>query len=97
MSKFHAWNIKVGACIGLWTFLKKIFKFRKSLYGEEGSKDKEVKESTDTTNTGDKTTGTVEQMVAHLKALQKGKHTLELACCIFSDQRVRGLGYMLLI
>ncbi len=40
--------------------------------------------------------GTVEEMIQQLKNLQKGKHTLDLACCIFSDTRVRSLGYMFL-
>ena len=45
---------------------------------------------------GDKTSGTVEHMMKQLKALQRGKHTLDLACSIFADARVRTLGYMTL-
>lgn len=39
----------------------------------------------------------VESLLDELKALQKGQHTLDLACTIFGDLRVRTLGYMLLI
>ena len=93
MSKFHAWNVKVGSLMSLWTFLKKVFKYRKALLGgTDDDKDDDPAPAAE----GDTSSGTVEHMMQQLKALQRGKHTLELACCIFADARVRTLGYMTL-
>lgn len=45
---------------------------------------------------GDGGSNSLEALAAKLKALQRSKHTLELVCDIFSDFRVRKLGFMCL-
>eukprot|EP00435_Cladocopium_sp_Y103_P035031 s1250_g9.t1 len=91
ISKFHLWNLKFGACRRLWSFLKKIYTFRKVQQGSEDIQveDPHAEEPIPTNNS-------LEELAARLKVLQKSRHTLDLVCDIFSDFRVRKLGYMCL-
>ena len=93
ISKFHLWNLKFGSCRRLWTFLKKIYEFRKVQQGSEdlGQEDGEDEASTPANS------NSIEALAAKLKAMQKSRHTLDLVCDIFADFRVRTLGYMRLI
>ena len=89
ISKFHLWNVKFGSCRRLWTFLKKIYHFRKVQVGSEGQEEEGEAEQQ-----GDGSSNSLEALAAKLKALQRSKHTLDLVCDIFSDFRVRKLGFM---
>ena len=43
----------------------------------------------------DASSNSIQNLLQSLRKLQAEKHTLELACSIFQDTRVRQLGYML--
>ena len=51
----------------------------------------------DKPKTEDPQDASVHTLLKQLGKLQKSQHTLDLACSIFSDSRVRQLGYMLLV
>ena len=91
ISKFHLWNMKFGALRQLWTFLKKVYTFRKVQEGTEDIHTEEPEEEKPIP-----TNNSLEELAARLKALQKNRHTLDLVCDIFADFRVRKLGYMCL-
>ena len=90
-SKFHMWNLKFGSCRRLWTFLKKIYAFRKV---QQGSEDVVPEEGEDDEPALPVNSNSIEALAAKLKAMQKSRHTLDLVCDIFADFRVRTLGYM---
>ena len=91
-SKFHLWNLKFGSCRHLWTFLKKIYEFRKV---QQGSDDVGLEEGDDHDQAPlPANSNSIEALAAKLKAMQKSRHTLDLVCDIFADLRVRTLGYM---
>ena len=90
MSKFHAWNFRFGATARLWNIMRKILEFRRSLEGGDATLDTEER----TDEKIDKNSPAA--LLQKIKALQRGKHTLDLACAVFSDMRVRKLGYMTL-
>ncbi len=82
--------MKCGSLISLWNFFKKVYFFRRRA---EGGHDTSLPQE-QPAGPEDKS---VESLLGELKALQKGQHTLDLACTIFGDLRVRTLGYMFLI
>ena len=97
MSKFHALNFKLGSLLPFWTLLKKVHNWRKKYLGE-GAVEVEVEnpgQDDDKQKTGDD--NSIEALLKQLSKLQKNQHTLDLACSIFSDSRVRQLGWMLLV
>ena len=85
------WNLKFGSCRRVWTFLKKIYAFRKV---QQGSEDVVPEEGEDDEPALPVNSNSIEALAAKLKAMQKSRHTLDLVCDIFADFRVRTLGYM---
>lgn len=90
LSKFHAWNYKFGSLISLLSLLRKLYLYRKrtvdgAVETENPEQNPEPKDNS------------VEALLHHLKNLQKGQHTFQLACSIVSDMRVRTLAYMSLV
>lgn len=71
--------------------MKKIYHFRKVQVGSE-----DPVEEGEAEQKGDGGSNSLEALAAKLKALQRSKHTLDLVCDIFSDFRVRKLGFMCL-
>ena len=90
LSKFHAWNFKSGSLISLWSFLRKLYLYRKRTVdgAVEAENPETIPEPKD---------NSVEALLEQLKTLQKGQHTFQLASTIFSDMRVRTLAYMSLV
>lgn len=83
--------MKFGALRQLWTFLKKVYTFRKVQEGTEDIQTEEPEEEKPMPMNN-----SLEELAARLKTLQKNRHTLDLVCDIFADFRVRKLGYMCL-
>ena len=102
ISKFHALNFKIGASMAFWTLLKKVHAWRKRQYGTGGNDvdmvetDQQRDDAEDDQGRKNEEDKTVTGLLKQLKKLQKSQHTLDLACSIYADVRVRKLGYMFL-
>lgn len=97
LSKFHALNFKIGAMLPFWTLLKKVHAWRSKQQGSwTADKEGETGAGDGENAKEEATEDTVAALLKKLKQLQQQEHTLDLAAAIFSDDRVRQLGYMFL-